>query len=137
MADPRKPPRDPIASLLAFSADYEQTPEEAEEELRAGGVDVTGFVSRLKSRLADQAEEVRLAWLTAARENLKTPANVAAREEYAAMDTKGLVAALKGRQAVSPVAAQAYFHKLDELTDDDLRTLLTDLDDLEDDEDPT
>jgi hypothetical protein len=52
MADPKMPSRDPIAALLEFSADYEQTPGEAEQELRAAGVDVGGFVTRLKERLA-------------------------------------------------------------------------------------
>jgi hypothetical protein len=46
-----------------------------------------------------------------------------------------LVAEYKRRQQQQ---AQAFFHKLDEISDDDLRTLLTDLDDLEDGhEDPT
>lgn len=137
MADSQKASRDPIAALLEFSEDYEQTPEEAEHELRAAGVDVVGFVGRLKTRLTDQADEVRLGWLTTARATLKTTADISVRERYAAMDRKTLLAALKIRQTSSPEQAQAYFHKLNEVKDDDLRTLLTDLDDLDDEEDPT
>jgi hypothetical protein len=137
MADSRRASRDPIAALLEFSEDYEQTPEEAEEELRAAGVDVGGFVGRLKTRLTDQADEVRLAWLTTARATPKTPADIPVRGKYVGMERKTMLAALKLRQTSSPEQAQAYFHKLDEVKDDDLRTLLTDLDDLDDEEDPT
>jgi|HubBroStandDraft_1064217.scaffolds.fasta_scaffold00294_11 hypothetical protein len=38
---------------------YEQTPEEAEQELRGMGVDVDGFIARARERRARQAEEER------------------------------------------------------------------------------
>ncbi len=132
MASSKKPSRDAIAALLRFSADYDQTAEEAEKELRAAGVDVDGFQARLKARLAKQADEDRLAWMTSARAELAKPRHGDA-GKYRAMDRTALVANLKARQK-SPAQAQAFFHKLDEISDDDLRTLLADLDELDDDE---
>lgn len=137
MAEPKKPTRDPIAALLEFSTEYEQTAEEAEQELRAAGVDVDGFVARLKERLAKQADEGRLGWLTAARAKLDKSGAAVVPDKYKIMDRATLIAELRQRQSV-PAQAQAFFHKLDEVKDDDLRTLLMDLDDLDtDDEDPT
>ncbi len=137
MAEPTRPTRDPIAALLEFSTDYEQTAEEAEQELRAVGVDVDGFAIRLRERLAKQADEARLEWLTTARAKLAKSGMTVTPSRYETMDRSALIMELKRRQAV-PAQAQAFFHKLDEVKDDDLRTLLMDLDDLDrDDEDPT
>lgn len=41
--------RDPIAALLSFAVDLEESPEEAEAELRAMGVDVEAFLSRVRA----------------------------------------------------------------------------------------
>ena len=46
------PKRDGIAALLAFAVDDDQTVEEAEEELRAAGIDVPAFLERVHARLA-------------------------------------------------------------------------------------
>jgi hypothetical protein len=134
MADPKKPLRDPIAALLAFAVDVEQTPEEAEQELRAMGVGVEGFLARSRERRAKQAEEERTAWLTTAREGLtKEPEKSSSK--YASMERSQMVAEYQRRQQQQ---AHAFFHKLDEISDDDLRTLLMDLDDLDDGQaDPT
>ena len=133
MADPKKPLRDPIAALLDFAVDVEQTPEEAEQELREAGVDVAGFLARARERRARHADEERTAWLRAAREGLrKAPEKGYSR--YGTMDRSQLIAEYQGRQH----QVQAFFHKLDTIRDDDLRTLLVDLDDLDDgQEDPT
>jgi len=136
MADPKRPARDPIASLLESSVEYEQTADEAELELRAKGVDVDGFAARLKARLAKQQEEARLSWLSAARTKLAKSDPTVVPEKYKAMDRGSLIAELRNRQAAQ-AQAQAFFHKLDEVKDEDLRTLLVDLDELDrDDEDP-
>lgn len=133
MADPKPPLRDPIGALLDFAVDVEQTPEEADQELRAMGVDVDGFLARARARRAGHAEEERTAWLRTAREALrKEPEKPASK--YGAIGRPQLVAEYSRRQQ----QAQAFFHKLDEISDDDLRTLLMDLDDLDDgQEDPT
>ena len=72
MPDPKKPQRDAIAALLDLAAKDDQTAEEAEVELRAAGVDVDGFLTRLRTRLDRQAEENRLTWLHDARRRLET-----------------------------------------------------------------
>lgn len=134
MADPKKHLRDPIGALLDFAVDVEQTPEEAEQELREMGVDVAAFLARARERRASHTDAERTAWLTIAREGLKqAPEKVSSK--YRAMGRPQLVAEYKRRQEQQ---AQAFFHKLDAISDDDLRTLLIDLDDLEDgQEDPT
>jgi hypothetical protein len=134
MADPKKPLRDPIAALLDFAVEIEQTSDEAEQELRAQGVDVDSFLSRARARRAEQADAQRTAWLRTAREGLgKDPK--ALPSNYVSMKRPQLVAEYGRRQQQQ---AQAFFHKLDEISDDDLRTLLMDLDDLErGQEDPT
>jgi hypothetical protein len=133
MAESKKPPRDPIAALLDFAVDVERTPEEAEKDLRAMGVDVDGFLARARERRARQAEEKRTAWLKTARAELgKEPREPS--PKYGSMGRSQLVAEYQRREQRQ---AQAFFHKLDEVTDDDLRTLLMDLDDLDDgQEDP-
>lgn len=133
MADPKKPERDPIAALLHFAIDVEQTPEEAEQELRAMGVDVEGFLARVRARRAKQEDEDRTAWLRAAREKLRTETEKGT-SRYDSMGHAQLVAEFHRRKQQQ---AHAFFHKLEEIDDDDLRTLLMDLDDLDDgQEDP-
>jgi hypothetical protein len=134
MVDPKKPLRDPIAALLDFAVDVEQTPEEAEHELREMGVDVAAFLAHARERRARHADQERTAWLRTAREGLKQEPGRSSLE-YGAMGRSQLIAEYKRRQQQQ---VQAFFHKLDEISDDDLRTLLMDLDDLEDgQEDPT
>jgi hypothetical protein len=137
MGDPKKPDRDAIAALLEFSVDYEQTVEEAEQELRAAGVDVASFLARMRERQKRHEEEGRLAWLTTERAKLARRATEprVVPAKYKAMRNDELIATLRQRQS-TPGLAQAFFHKLDKITDDDLRTLLMDLDDLDDEEDP-
>jgi hypothetical protein len=123
MPDPKKSPRDAIAALLDLAAKDDQTADEAEAELRAAAVDVDGFLTRLRTRLSEEANAERLYWRTSAR----PPAR-----EYKDLDRPALIAIVQERQA------HVAFHKLAEQTDDDLRTLLMDLDELaDDDENPT
>jgi hypothetical protein len=128
MPDPKKPQRDAIAALLDLAAKDDQTAEEAEVELRAAGVDVDGFLTRLRTRLDRQAEENRLTWLHDARRRLETRPGRPVPDDLLRMDHAALVARVQKRQGED--GQHAYFHKLEELKDDDLRTLLMDLDDL-------
>ena len=128
MADPRKPQRDAIDALLRLDVNVDETPAEAEAELRAMGVDVDGFLARARERRAKHDEEKRTAWLRTARTGIgKTTPRSAAK--YVAMSHEQLVADFHARKQRE---VQAYFHKLEEINDDDLRTLLTDLDELDD-----
>ena len=133
MAESKKSLRDPIAAMLDFAVDVDQTAEEAEQELRDASVDVDGFLARARARRAKQADDERTAWLRTAREALRNNPHQTS-SKYDAVPRAQLVAEYKRRQQQT----HAFFHKLDEITDDDLRTLLMDLDDLADgQEDPT
>ena len=56
MTAPKKPKKDPIACLLGFAVDVEQTPEEAEQELREMGVDVPSFLARVQARRGNKGQ---------------------------------------------------------------------------------
>jgi hypothetical protein len=132
MPDPKKSPRDAIVALLELAAKDDPTADEAEAELRAAGVDVDGFLTRLRTRLADEANAERLSWLASARRDLASHRARRPARDYKDLDRPGLIALVQERQA------HVAFHKLQEQTDDDLRTMLMDLDELADDnEDPT
>ncbi|MGD0679577.1 MAG: hypothetical protein ABSC94_29665 [Polyangiaceae bacterium] len=131
MPSSKKPPHEVINALLDLSADEDQTFEEAEAELRAAGVDVHAVLGRVKGRIKAQAEEDRLAWLSEARRGLAAVKPKKAHRDSTELDRGALMALVQERQA------QVAFHKLNEQTDDDLRTMLMDLDELDDDKDPT
>ena len=119
MVDPRK--RDAIDALLGLDVNVDETPAEAEAELRSMGVDVDGFRARARERRAKHEEAKRTAWLRTARAGIdKTTPRSAAK--YATMSHEQLVADFQSRKQRE---AQAYFHKLEKINDDDLRTLLT------------
>jgi hypothetical protein len=86
---------DPIARLLAWSADDDITPEEAAEELRSAGVDVDAFKARIagivtkgvaeiaatetrEAPAADPVEQARAAYEAADAEFVKARARAAA-----------------------------------------------------------
>ena len=118
--------RDPIASLLA-SSDDDVTPEEAEHELRAAGVDVDAFLSRARERKAQHAEAERTAWRRTARAEIDRVAPVRS-PKYVSMSRAELMGEYRRREQQQMTA----FHKLETVSDDDLRSLLADMDDLED-----
>jgi hypothetical protein len=130
MTSPRKP-RDVVSGLLDWVEEDEHASATADidAELAAAGADVPAFLARLRTRISVVEEEERLRWREEARKKI-----AAHRHErtgrYDAYDHAALVAELARRQAGAS-GAQAFFHKLEELTDDDLRTLLEDQDALE------
>lgn len=131
MPDPKRPAHEVFGALLDASADEEQTYDEAAAELRVAGVDVEGFIGRLKVRLQAQADEERLSWLSTARQGMSAVRAPRALQDYRGLDRQALIARVTERQA------QVGFHKLEEQTDDDLRSMLMDLDELDDDKDKT
>jgi hypothetical protein len=127
MTNSKTPPRDAIGAILSFATDEDQTPEEAAEELKAAGVDVEAFLARLDERVKEQEKAKRLAWLAEAQERVaKRKARRRPARDYSDMDHDALVKMLQERQAAGQ---QVAFHKLEDLDDADLRTLLLDLDD--------
>ena len=124
-------PREVVSGLLDWVEKDEQPPtaSETDAELAAAGVDVPAFLARVRGRIAQVEEEERLRWREEARKKI-----AAHRHErtgrYDGYDHAALAAELSRRHAGAG-GAQAFFHKLEELTDDDLRTLLEDQDALE------
>jgi hypothetical protein len=110
-----------LLALLVDAAEHDQTPEEAEEELLADGVNVTGFLARLHQAVQQKQKEERLAWRNDARRN----ADAFAQTEdmfarFASMTHDELVA------EAQRYPDQLHFKNLEEATDDDLRTQLAD-----------
>jgi hypothetical protein len=108
-----------LLALLVDAAEHEQTPEEAEEELIADGVNVSAFLARVHADVQQKQTEERLAWRREARRNADEFAHtqeLSAR--YAAMTRPELIA--EAQQTT------AYYKNFEEATDDDLRTLLAD-----------
>jgi hypothetical protein len=130
MVEQKKNDRDAIGALLDLSIDVQQDADDAAEELRAMGVDVDGFLMRVRERRARELDEERTAWLRVARAGLGTE-SARASSKYAEMNHAQLVAEFRRRPQQQ---ASSFFHKLEEIKDEDLRTLLVDLDDLEDGE---
>lgn len=132
MPSPKNRAQEVVGALLELSADDDQTFEEAEGELRTAGVDVQAFISRVKMRIQAQGEEDRLAWLSEARRGLASARTTRSARDYKDLDRAALITLVQERQA------HVAFHRLQEQTDEDLRTTLMDLDELaDDDENPT
>jgi hypothetical protein len=130
MTRPRKP-RDVVSGLLDWAEKDEQAPSAAETDadLATAGADVPAFLARVRERIAQVEEQERLRWREEARKKMAAhrPGRTG---RYDGHGHDALLAELSRRQA-NAGAAQAFFHKLEELTDDDLRTLLEDQDALE------
>jgi hypothetical protein len=121
-------PRDTIDELLDFATDRVEPREEAEAILRADGVDVDGFLARLRARVKGQRDATRLAPLNSARYAISRQRTQRVDSRYAGMGREALWDEVRGRGL-----AGTHYHKLEELTDDDLRTWLEDADAIDED----
>lgn len=131
MTGPRTP-REVLSGLLGWTEHDKETSTNGnvDDELAAAGADVPAFLARVRERIAQVEEHDRLSWRAEARQ--KMAAHQQQRTgRYDALDHAALVAEVTRRQAAGTSAAQAFFHKLEKLTEDDLRTLLEDQDALE------
>lgn len=110
-----------ILALLVDVAEHDQTADEAEKELIADGVNVSGFLARVHQAVQQKQKEERLAWRKEARRNADAfgeTQDLSAR--YAAMTYAELVAEAQKH------ADQLHFKNFEEATEDDLRTQLAD-----------
>jgi hypothetical protein len=110
-----------ILALLMDAAEHDQTAEEAEQELIAHGVNVTGFLARVHQAVQQKRKDERLAWRGDARRHADAFAQT--------MDVSAAYAAMTHAQLVAEAqkyADQLHFKNLEEVTDDDLRTQLAD-----------
>jgi len=110
-----------ILALLVDAAEQEQTPEEAEKELIADGVNVTGFLARVHQAVQQKQKEERLAWRSESRRNADAFAQIDDMfDRFAAMNHSELVA------EAQRYPDQLHFKNFEEATDDDLRSHLAD-----------
>jgi len=126
----KKSPKEALDALMDFAHLADDAPADAEAELRSAGVDIDAFMARVHEGIARVEEEDRLAWLRAARETASRPEPRRPASKYVGL-SRAELEALVLRREVGAGQASAYFHKLEEHTEEDLRTLLEDLDDLE------
>ena len=132
MTTPRKP-RDILAELLGEPDGEAMTKEEIAAELAGARVDVPAFLAKVRARVKEVDEAERLAWKEAARKKLASRRTIST-GKYEHSDRETLLAEIARRQARSD-QTRAYFHKLEELADEDLRTWLEDDDSLDEPED--
>lgn len=129
----KKSPKKALDDLVDFAHLSDDAPVDAEAELRSAGVDVSAFLAKVHEGIARVEDEERLAWLRAARETASKPERTRSASKYAGLSRAELEGLVRKRD-VGGGEASAYFHKLEKHTEEDLRTLLEDLDDLEDEE---
>lgn len=110
-----------ILALLVDAAEHDQTPEEAEQELVADGVNVTGFLARVHQAVQQKQKEERLAWRNDARRNADAFAQTQdMSDRFASMTHAELVA------EAQRYPDQLHFKNFEEASDDDLRSQLAD-----------
>lgn len=130
MSDPkRKDPGQVLDELIYFADVSDDSSSDATEELRAAGVNIDAFMAKVGDRIRQIEDEDRLAWLRAAREKVAWAGPTSRAASYAGLSHDELVGHVRERE-VGGGQASAFFYKLDRLTEEDLRTLLEDLDDL-------
>jgi predicted AAA+ superfamily ATPase len=116
-----KDDRDELLALLEDVADYEQSVDEAREELAADGVNVSAFLARVQRAVDEQKKEERLSWRNEAKRNAEQfEKSQGVASIFASMTRAELEA------AAAPYAAELHYKNLKEHTDEDLRTLLED-----------
>jgi|ERR1022692_48395 hypothetical protein len=116
-----KEDREDVLALLEDVADHDQTPEEAQQELLGDGVNVSAFLARVQQAMDHQKKDERLAWRREAEKNtedFKRSHDV--RVRFASMSRAQL------QVEARKYATETHFKKLEEQTDEDLRTLLAD-----------
>lgn len=110
-----------LLALLVEATEYEQTPEEADAELVADGVNVSAFLARVQEAVKQQKKTERLAWRVEARRNAEQFAKTSEfTHRFASMTRQQLI------QEAQKHAKEVHFKNLEEATDDDLRTQLAD-----------
>ncbi len=114
-----------ILALLVDAAEHDQNPEEAEAELVADGVNVTGFLARVHQAVQEKQKamqkEERLSWRKEARRN----ADLFSETEDMSAQYMGMTRAELIAEA-QRCAEKMHFKNFEEASDDDLRSQLAD-----------
>jgi hypothetical protein len=121
MTKPDKDEAKRILGLLVDAAEHEQTPEEAEAELVADGVNVTGFLARVHQAIQEKQKEERLAWRKDARRNADAFAQT--QDMSSMFDTMTRAELIAEAQKYHD---QLHFKNFEEASDEDLRSQLAD-----------
>lgn len=123
MSEQTKDDAQRLLALLLDAAREDQTPDDAETELVASGVNVTAFLGRVQAAVQAKQKAERLAdWHNAADANAAAFADTHAEvARFAAMTHEQLVAEAQQH------AHQLHFKNYETATDDDLRSALADL----------
>ncbi len=110
----------------------EESAEELRERLRNEGVDPDRVTERIRQLVATRSKEIRLGWQEKARqereaaaERLKDVRGVGGQSRREIIER--IRAMLTGQAGPRPALGQAYFRKIEEMTENDLRSLLDDL----------
>lgn len=134
MTDEGQPKRPIAQTLAARTAEIEYTAEEARTRLTEDGVDVDGFLGRLRARVKEERDKDRLRPLLAARARIEARRDRRrpAQQMYLSWDAPQLEAELRRREAEGRHATG--HHNYEKLTIEDMRTLLVDQDELDADD---
>lgn len=111
-----------ILGLLVDAAEHDQTPDEAEAELVADGVNVTGFLARVHQAIQEKQKEERLSWREDARRNADAFAQT--------RDMSAMYESMTRAELISEAQKhheQLHFKNFEEASDEDLRSQLADL----------
>ena len=116
-----------IKRLLDFAGDAELTDEEVRAELKLDGVDPDEVTKRILANVAAKRKAARLAaWQPAAQQKAELFKARASSDKYVGLPRAELLALASARPL-----QQVAFRNFDDVTDDDLRTLLADSDELD------
>lgn len=138
----RKPPENAsefLDGLIELLTDLpERTIEELEEDLREEGIYDEEFVHRVQDLVKTKLEEHRLAWLESARQEMS--ATLEKLSEAQPSSSPGTLEELKEKITLilsgrfgeeASKYTHIHFRKLDKVTENDLRSLLDDLESLD------
>jgi len=142
---PNKKPPESMSEFLDGLVDLftdlpERTTQELEEDLREEGIDTEAFVQRVQMLVESKLQEQRLAWLEHARqgrtadlEKLRRvqPSKALDKIEEVKQKIKDVLTGQFGSGALEYANAQLHHRNLNNVTENDLRSLLDDLERLE------
>lgn len=131
---------EPKKSFLECFSDFMSdpsglAPEDIKEALRQEGVDVSSLEARVEKLVREESKKRRLRWCDRAREKreriqrLLDSKGIAAKTTALRDKVMGVLAGEYGPQALT--YAETYFRKKEACSEDDLVSLLEDLEDLE------
>lgn len=131
-----EPKRTFLNCLFDFMSDPSGlTPEDIEEALKQEGVDVPALEQRVRKLVWEASKKRRLSWRDRAREKREKIERLLQSKGMAAAATglrekvMGILAGDYGPTALS--SAETYFRKKEAFSEDDLESLIEDLEDLE------